>query len=799
MRASRPRYGSAARTALTCSTIPLLLACNGDAVPTAPADPEATPATAQVEEVVASLGSWDDFSPRLEDADMATGPQVTVDEVVDNTTYECRETPRSMRRTPREIVMYEPNASIMWVGNLLQGESYASGQGSFQELSIRQRAPLRISIDLLTDGNSAVVENPSLSTVQAAIGELIQRAHDSGHRSGSSISFSTVRMHSAFEAMMKLGLSASLVGKGVPLKLSGESERRLSAEMTAVLAHFTQKMFTISIELPQSPGAFFSDELTPELLQQQIDAGAIGPDNLPVYIASITYGRILTYSMVAAELEARMKSAVEASFTLKGIPVGGTAETELKALLEASTLRAVSIGGEGQNVIDLIREADLSAYFTEDAALTSARPISYQLNYLGDNSIASVTESTSYTLRECEEKVAASGVFDFLDGQAVATGISTPYEVRKADLDGDGHMDLVLSHLVSGENQTVVGLGGEDGSFTFGPLIAHPKTAPEGWSDGYDVLVGDFDGDGRDDLAWNRRQNGEANRLYVARSDGSGGFDFLPPQELGGNWGTGWETQVGDLDGDGDSDLVFNFRNSANNYTMLGFSQGDGTFELGASRVDHPVTGNWASYRLFVGDVDGGTRRADLVWNRLAGTEPNSLWVGLSDGSSVNLLGARQDFLSGWTGYVGHLGELNGDGARDMIWTRGTAGSLAVHRALGGPGGTFTLVGDVVSVSRPADWSNEAIGVLGDFNGDGRSDVLFNHLTATGNRMLVGAGRSTGDIEFSSSEELHPITGVDWTGLASSVFTGDVTGDGYDEVVWVAPEATTKIYVATPR
>ena len=56
----------------------------------------------------------------------------------------------------------------------------------------------------------------------------------------------------------------------------------------------------------------------------------------------------------------------------------------------------------------------------------------------------------------------------------------------------------------------------------------HPA---RGWS-GYQLLIGDVNGDGKADLVWN--ELGGLNRFYVGLSQGNGKFQFLPAQDRGG-------------------------------------------------------------------------------------------------------------------------------------------------------------------------------------------------------------------------------------------------------------------------
>ena len=136
-------------------TLFVAVACGED--PAGPGDPTDPSSPTDVNAYVGTLPDWDSFSPTVPDSDEATGDAELLDRTVSSAdgdvVYECTETPKSLWRTPNQIVTYEPNASIMWVGNLIQGKSYAGGQGSFEELSIRQRVK-RIIIRLRTGRES---------------------------------------------------------------------------------------------------------------------------------------------------------------------------------------------------------------------------------------------------------------------------------------------------------------------------------------------------------------------------------------------------------------------------------------------------------------------------------------------------------------------------------------------------------------------------------------------------------------------------------------------------------------------
>jgi len=156
-------------------------------------------------------------------------------------------------------------------------------------------------------------------------------------------------------------------------------------------------MFTASIVLPNTPADFFSEEFTPARLQEERDRGRVGSDNIPVYVANIVYGRSLLFSFTSTTSADSIRAALSVSVGKDSVGASG----RLLNILQTSRVGIVALGGEARNATELIQSGRLADYFEETAALTSARPISYTIRNLGDNSIAKVSETTVYDLKEC--------------------------------------------------------------------------------------------------------------------------------------------------------------------------------------------------------------------------------------------------------------------------------------------------------------------------------------------------------------------------------------------------------------
>jgi dienelactone hydrolase len=161
-----------------------------------------------------------------------------------------------------------------------------------------------------------------------------------------------------------------------------------------------------------------------------------------------------------------------------------------------------------------------------------------------------------------------------------------PISVAVGDFNGDGKLDLAVANYNS--NNVSVLLGNGDGTFQ----------APMSYSTGQTpvlVVVGDFNGDGKLDLAV---ATSASNNVSVLLGNGDGTFQTVV-NYAAGSWPT--SVAVGDFNGDGTLDLAVADQVSRSVSLLLG--NGDGTFQapLGYSVGQVPAS-------VAVGDFNGDGR-----------------------------------------------------------------------------------------------------------------------------------------------------------------------------------------------
>jgi hypothetical protein len=294
------------------------------------------------------------------------------------------------------------------------------------------------------------------------------------------------------------------------------------------------------------------------------------------------------------------------------------------------------------------------------------------------------------------------GGFTAVPFDITSTTLNTLVPVAVGDFNGDGNTDLIMEDtgpVGTDTNKVSLMLGNGDGSLRPPVPIADAST--------YSVAVGDFNGDGIADLAIADLHAGV--RILLGKGDGTFQSSVAYPTSLQSGVGANSVT-LGDFNGDGIADLVTTDGSSATVSILLG--NGDGSFQMPASIA---VPGLPIS--LVVGDFnqDG---KADIATGQ-ASNPLVAVLLGKGDGTfqppvtytTVQAPGALA------------VADINGDGSLDLVVSDGATLSIL----LGNGDGTF-----LSPRNQAIPPASSALLIVGDFNGDGKTDLVTRY------RLLLG-------------------------------------------------------------
>jgi len=286
----------------------------------------------------------------------------------------------------------------------------------------------------------------------------------------------------------------------------------------------------------------------------------------------------------------------------------------------------------------------------------------------------------------------------FGSGRTISSGIQQTFSHQAADIDGDGDMDVVATSF---DQHTVFWNENLDGQGNFGPLQSIDNTL----IGAVQVKTGDLDGDGDLDVIAASDSNREL--YWYENIDGGGSFGAAQLVSTTGVNSRG--LFIGDLDGDLDLDII---ASSSGSITISWFENVDGLGNF--SGVNVIAGAALAVSEVFCADLDGD---ADLDVLATTNAEDIVAWHenldGQGDFGSQQIITDQADFA-----FDVFAMDLDNDDDIDVLSAAAIDNTVAWFENLDGQGnfGVLNVIDDTVVSCRTV--------YAADIDGDGDQDVL---------------------------------------------------------------------------
>lgn len=327
----------------------------------------------------------------------------------------------------------------------------------------------------------------------------------------------------------------------------------------------------------------------------------------------------------------------------------------------------------------------------------------------------------------------------------VATG-QTPHTVTMADLDRDGHLDLVVAAMNS--NAVSVYLGAGDGTFGMRRDFATALKV-------HTVIARDLNGDGIPDLSLSHLG---ANSVGSMLGVGDGTFGPRRDVPIGGS---PVFLGVGDFDRDGIPDYAVTDQTNGELVVLRG--RGDGTFG---------VTGRFAAaagpHGLTIADLNRDGLLDVAVANDRA--QVVTIHLGRGDGAF-----ATARVLRVGAPHTVSVGDVDEDGILDLIVSNYHEGTISICRGQGD--------GDFTEVALLPTGADAHASLVADFDADGHPDVVVANQAAGTVSFFMGRGGGvlSPRVDFPVGLGAHSLFAADYDEdgaldlAVSSLFTNTVT------------------------
>ena len=288
-----------------------------------------------------------------------------------------------------DTLLLDPSQNSIYPGSVLRGDSL--DRDSYQEIIEGNKRKAVISFDLQgvkdkegKDGKPGITSGeifPDLASYRDLRNRILSQSityHASANLSYEEIEITNEK---SLETQLKLGIGFGAAG--IKSKIAGGFKFKNGEQKERRLIKFVETFYTVDVNQNPAP------------LMVNIPREAIG-DKMPVYVSSVSYGRIAYLTIESDQNKSELKANIDAVFKAT---TTNNAEADIdlaiKKLEKGTTIKINIIGGGSEAVTDL---KQFQKYVVKEgfSAKNPGQIIKYQLRFLDDNAIAYIKYGEKY-------------------------------------------------------------------------------------------------------------------------------------------------------------------------------------------------------------------------------------------------------------------------------------------------------------------------------------------------------------------------------------------------------------------